>query len=283
MELCQYGDIENFMKKHPSKMLDVDDCRNLLFQMAFALVVAGGLSVRHYDIKLLNFFLASAKDPSIEDEVHPSVVLSYHVGKSVFCLQMDPSRAYVAKLADFGTSTMDGSKDGQPITSDQFTTLENTPPDFLILGNDARQGFGHDCFGLGLCMLHLFTGHHPYEEILSEVKCPSALKRQLKAIWQQKKPHGHDVIQHEIENQEKRHRGLLYDTLYRFFVLFGVPDNQFGTKEEHKKMWQVINNTLCSEGQTAKVFKKDSHEYSLAYGNNKIIADARSRLRVSVD
>lgn len=32
------------------------------------------------------------------------------------------------------------------------------------------QGQGHDMFGLGLCKLHVFTGHAPYDEILHDVE-----------------------------------------------------------------------------------------------------------------
>ena len=84
----------------------------------------------------------------------------------MFHLRMHSSTALIAKLADYGTSVLKTTSDGFPITAYQFTTLENTPPDYLILGNNAKQGHGNDCFGLGLCMLHLFTGHEPYEVIL---------------------------------------------------------------------------------------------------------------------
>jgi len=142
--------------------------------MAFALhVAANKFGLKHYDVKLLNFLLQSAKDPKIDDEEHPHVVLRYGIGSHVFRLRMPPSASYIAKLADYGTSVMRTDSDYQPVSLAQFTTLENTPPDFLILGNAAQQGYGHESFGLGLCMLHLFTGHGPYEEILDEI---SALK-----------------------------------------------------------------------------------------------------------
>ena len=75
-----------------------------------------------------------------------------------------------------------------------FTTLENTPPDFMILGDDATQGHEHDCFGLGLGMLHLFTGFRPYEEILEDVKCPPHLKARLRNIWENESASGYAVI-----------------------------------------------------------------------------------------
>ena len=139
--------------------------------------------MKHYDVKLLNFGLQSAKDPTIADEDHPHVVLRYGVGSHVFRLRMHPSTAHIAKLADYGTSVMRTDADGQPVSIGEFTTLENTPPEFLILGNAAEQGYGRGCFGLGLCMIHLFTGHAPDEEILDEVFSPANIKEKLRKIW----------------------------------------------------------------------------------------------------
>jgi hypothetical protein len=62
-------------------------------------------------------------------------------------------------------------------------TLENTPADWLAYGSEARQGYAGDTFALGLCVLHLFTGHAPYEEIMADVSCPPELKRRLLALW----------------------------------------------------------------------------------------------------
>ena len=61
----------------------------------------------------------------------------------------------------------------------QFTTLENTPPDFLLLGTMARQDYSADMFGLGLCWLHLLTGRAPYEELMDSLQCPMELQRAL--------------------------------------------------------------------------------------------------------
>ena len=287
MELCQYGDMESFMRNHPDKILDPDVCRILLFQMACALYVAGDrFGLRHYDVKLLNFFLASAR-PASNDKEHPHVVLHYGVDAKVFRLRMDPSRSFLVKLADFGTSKVDLTEDGKPITPAQFTTLENTPPDYLILGNTARQGIGHDSFGLGLCMLHLFTGHCPYEEILDEVVCPDNLKRRLRSIWKQK---SHDVIKSAIfdedENGIEVEDETLYNTLYRILVLFGIPE-QFGTKRNNK-VGRAINTTLVTPAQSSSkrypdttTFNNDRYKYSLLHGTNKQIANARHRLQVS--
>lgn len=43
------------------------------------------------------------------------------------------------KLADFGTADLVEETLGQPVGLDQFTTLENTPVDFLVDGDRATQ------------------------------------------------------------------------------------------------------------------------------------------------
>ena len=283
MELCKHADTEDYIRKLPTKMLTPLDCRNVLFQMAFALHVAGDkLGMKHYDVKLLNFFLQSALDESTSECLHPHVVLRYGVGSSVFRLRMDPSNALIVKLADYGTSVLRSESDGQPVSIGQFTTFENTPPDYLILGNDARQGYGHDCFGLGLSMLHLFTGHCPYEEILRNVVCPDALKTKLRKIW---KSPTHDIIcsamMYEDSNGEEVEDETFYDTLYRFIVLFGMPEHKI-KHERNSKVRRAINSTLLKDDTPdSRVFESDRCSFSLAYGTNEIISNARERLKVS--
>lgn len=282
MELCKHKDVEDYIRNLPTKMLGTVDCRNLLFQMAFALHVAGDkLGMKHYDVKLLNFFLQSALNDSIPEDLHPTVVLRYGVGSSVFRITMDPSNALIVKLADYGTSVLRTDSDGQPISLGQFTTFENTPPDYLILGNDAEQGYGHDCFGLGLSMLHLFTGHDPYEAILVDVVCPNALKIKLRKIWNSDT---HDVISsammYEDSDGTEVEDETLYNTLYRFLVLFGIPKRRFQYKE-NGKVWRAISSCLLKAGPDSSVFESDRKMYSLADGSNDIIANARRRLEVS--
>ena len=283
MELCQHGDMEEFIRKLPGATLSPNVCRNLLFQMAFSLHVASDrFGLKHYDVKLLNFFLQSALDPSIAVDSHPNVVLRYGVGSHVFRLRMDPNNAHIAKLADYGTSVLRSNADGQPVSLGQFTTLENTPPDYLILGNASEQGIGHDCFGLGLCMLHLFTGHGPYEEILDEVVCPDNFKAKLRKIW---KSASHDVIRsvmlYDNEDGQEVEDDTLYNTLYRFLVLFGVPQRRFLSRK-HGKVWRAIDATLLPPKANGcpdmAVFVRDQERFSLSEGTDGRIANARRRL-----
>lgn len=286
MELCEHGDIENFIKRHPDKMLPAADCRNLLFQIAFALhVAAERFGMKHYDVKLLNVLLQTAKDPTIPEDVHPHVVLRYGFGAHVFRLRMHHSNAYLAKLGDFGSSVLRSDYDGHGISLGQFTTLENTPPDYLILGNSATQGHGHDSFALGLAMLHLFTGHGPYEEVLQDLRCPDNFKGKLRRIWKQP---SHDVLHSVIQDMDANGNEVedvtLFDTLYRYLVLLGIPDKKFNYKR-NGKVWRAISSTLLPpKSQVSKrcpdadYFNRDRKKYSLLAGTDPKIAHARNRL-----
>ena len=64
MELCDYGDVEGFIRRQPGGLLPLDVVQQLLFQMCFSLYAAReSFSMRHYDIKLLNFFLRRFPSP----------------------------------------------------------------------------------------------------------------------------------------------------------------------------------------------------------------------------
>jgi len=325
MELCRYGDMEEWLKTQPGQGIAANEARMLFFQMAFALhAAADRYSMKHYDVKLLNFFLQSANDETIgngsaTNGSHPYTVLRYGIGSSVFGLRMPTSRALIAKLADYGTANIRPESNGQPLTIGQFTTLENSPPEFLISGDAAKQGYDHDSFGLGLCMLHLFTGHAPYEEILEAVTCPVALKRKLKSIWENQSSNGYDVIRSVIladvyEDEDGNVEGepdeVLYDTLYRYLVLFGIPDKKSQYKEG-ARVWRAITSCLIgqalklpastsvparrstrrnaarafsaavpatSAGPDASQYEIDTSLYSLHTGTDPRIAEARKKL-----
>ena len=45
------------------------------------------------------------------------------------------------------------------------------------------------------------------------------------------------------ENGNEIEDETLYNTLYRFLVLFGVPEKKFGIRK-HGKVWRAISSTL---------------------------------------
>jgi serine/threonine protein kinase len=291
MELVNQGDAEETIKRQPNELLDKEVAQAILFQVAFALhVAADKFSFKHYDLKLLNVFLQKVEGSSGD------VVMRYGLGSHMFALRMPSNNAFVAKLADFGTANIDPESNGQPLTIAQFTTLENTPPDFMILGDDARQGHGHDNFGLGLCMLHLFTGSAPYEEILEEVRCPSNFKKRLRLIWESDEDEGFNIVSsliqdgvvkdevgHVIEGEPDE---TLYDTLYRHLVLFGIPETQFKNKK-CTRIWNAIADSFPQTGNAHRKkrrtdiidFKRDSKKFSLRTGSDFRIRRARESLQ----
>jgi len=298
MELCKHGDLEEFIANQPEKLLSYEEARHLLFQMAFSLYAASSrYGMKHYDVKLLNFFLQSANDETIDSNRHPITLLRYGVGDYIFSLRMPTTRAYVAKLADYGTADLQQDSNGNPVTLGQFTTLENSPPEQLILGDEAVQGFGHDMFGLGLCMLHLFTGEAPYEEILQGVCCPPALKKKLRHIWESgKKSSGFSVIRSVIlsdvfEDDDGNTQGVaddtLYDTLYRFLVLFGIPKEKYKMKE-NGGVWKAIVSSLGDHDESVSnnrlkpadkdIFVRDRRLFSFSHGSDRRISRARETL-----
>jgi len=259
--------------------------------MAFALHTAGDrFGLKHYDVKLLNFLLQSANQRTIDDNTHPYTVLRYGVGAHVFYLRMPSARAYIAKLADYGTAKMQTECDGRPITLAQFTTLENSPPEFMLLGDLAAQGYGHDCFGLGLCMLHLFTGGGPYEEILEDVHCPPLLKKRIRKIWESDELSGFEVIksvifadvyEDENGNVEGSSDEILYHTLYRYLVLFGIP-TECAKGKGHGSVWRVILASIQNKRLGSSIglqYKEDCKKFSLLHGNDPRIARARQKLQ----
>jgi len=295
MELCEKGDAEDYMKTLPEERFDPFEARLLLFQMAYALHTAAiKFSLKHYDVKLLNFFIQS-----LHSKQSGMTVLRYRLGDRIFALTNEHGRGYLAKLADYGTANIDAATNGQPVTLAQITTPENTPIDYILLGDSACQGHGHDNFGLGLCMLHLYTGRAPYEEIMEQVKCPSKLKRKLQELWECGVDNEFSIIQaHVLHNVDKDETGhilegepdeVFYHTLYRFLVLFGLPSD-VSQCIRSSRVWSAVLENLegsCSVNHKAGKAKRkndstqyirDCRKYSIDYGTNEYIARAREAL-----
>jgi len=301
MELCRHGDLEDFIKYQPGSILDPEEARTFMFQMAVALHAAGDrFRLKHYDVKLLNFFLQSANDNTVKEEDHPFTVLRYGINSDVYNLRMKTSRAFIVKLADYGTCNM--SSDDQSVILSNFTTIENSPPEYMILGDNAKQGHGHDCFGLGLSMLHMFTGHAPYEEILESVLCPRSLKKKLQKIWVDGNGNFEvirsvilsNVFEDEEGNIEGEADDTLYHTLYRFLVLFGIPEdkNDWG---EGCRVWKAVTSCLAPKVlkrskrkmnqsrlglvQDHVQYEEDCKRFSFLYGDDTRISLARQNLQ----
>jgi hypothetical protein len=143
--------------------------------MLFSIHVAQqDILLRHYDIKLLNFFLARPMLPAGLDGL--PVVLRYGVFGAAYEVPLLQDQPSLCMLADFGTADISPATLGKPVGCHHLTTLENSPPEILFCGSDVLQGFAADCFALGLCVLHLLTGLAPYEEVLGTLHCPAELR-----------------------------------------------------------------------------------------------------------
>ena len=147
-------------------------------QMAVSLLFAQKeMTMRHYDVKLLNFFLKSEPAAGASDGGAGGA----GAGRDPF---WEPeARRWVVKLADYGTAETDAQSMTEPLENRHVTTWENVLPAFLLYGDAARQGFASDIHALGLCLLHLCTGEAPYEETVEELECPRALALMLRKAW----------------------------------------------------------------------------------------------------
>jgi serine/threonine protein kinase len=271
MELCTHGDLEDFLQKQPSLTLADAALPPLAFQMFFALYCAQEeFSLRHYDVKLLNFLLKEVPQAPLQalprkgskaPAAARDVAISYGVPGQAFRFTLPAATGATShrlwvKLGDFGTADVNPATLGAPVGLEQFTTLENTPVEQLLLGAGATQAYAADTWALGLSLLHLFTGHAPYEELLAGVACPEELKVALEAVWADPALEARygvvaDAAGEEEEASVEMDRSDLHDassldlsadrssgdrcggpldrtladTLYRYLVLCGLPSN----------------------------------------------------------
>lgn len=128
-------------------------------------------------------------------------------------------------------------------------------------GSHARQSFSSDTFCLGLCFLHLLTGYEPYEEILKDVHCPRHLYKKLKILWLTENTESQYYIIHEVVKSLECHDNeiqgdVLFDTLYRYMVLFGSSaicsmdsNNLFSGCE----VLTVLSDCLCLKMSEAQI------------------------------
>lgn len=299
MEYCDGGDLEDFIRLQKNQTLPLESVAvPFFFQMVFSLYCAREkFHLRHCDVKLLNFFLKDIGRPDTGKGQGSDVVLHFMLETACFVLQIPSSFSYWVKLADYGAADSNLENLGKPVTIDQFTTLENSPIEFLLEGDAALQSYAADTFSLGLCMLHLFTGSAPYEEILEDVHCPKDLLKDLKAIWMSsRKTSGYSVIKSVARGDDEN---TLCHTLYRYVVLFGLPEKQPSKSE---KVWQLLLKHLrpqdvayprpqrrrrrlegAASVMTAKEqFDHDRSLYSIAFGSNSTLSQCRDGLeRVS--
>ena len=311
MELCGHGDVEGWLRSLPAGALPDDATRALFFQMCFSLYASrAALGLRHYDVKLLNFLAAP---------VAKATVARYAVGPAAFDLRLDPALCGAwAKLADFGTSRCDAASLGAHADGSLLTTVENAPADLLVAGDAADfHGFAHDTFSLGLAAVHLFGGCAPYEELMAACTCPAPLRGALAKLWladgggfgavartcrtvydDDGAGNSGDASSDDDGVGEPYDR-TLFDTLYRFFVLLGVPredalgpagqpvlaaardhllgDAPAGTKKKKKAATKAARRADQRRAKVRKRFADDAARFDLETGDAPAIARCRAR------
>lgn len=117
MELCNGGDLEEVVRTR--SVLSSDEICNFFFQMCFSLYACRErLSMRHYDIKLLNFFCSSSSSLFFGDSSIQPDRMRIGFGDHIFSLPLSEAtqgQTDVVKLADFGTSAIGSRSLGCPI------------------------------------------------------------------------------------------------------------------------------------------------------------------------
>jgi len=304
MELAEGGDMEEACKACPGEAYDVAQLPSLLLQMLFSVLASQReLSLRHYDLKLLNFFLAAPPRAPATAAHATHAAMRYGVAGRLLELQLPADEPSLVVLADFGTADIAPDTLGRPITDQQFTTLENTPPDFLLCGCGASQSFAADAFGLGLCVLHLLTGKAPYEELLAPVRCPAELRAALLQVWGEPKGATYAVVRRQLDAHADADAeaeadadgdgggSVLYDTLYRYLCLFGADlgaeddDNDDDDDDDdscegcvaNSAAWAAVQGWLATGGGRTR-FGRDHAQWSAFHGRNKAVAAAQRRM-----
>ena len=300
MQFAEFGDCEEACKLEAQQRWPAEELPPMLFQMLFALHVAQHeLTLRHYDVKLLNFFLAAAPTPargsgegreSGEGEGEGSLELVYGYEGQRYRFEFAQPSPKLVMLADFGTADTSPETYGKPMEAAHFTTLENTPPDFLLCGADAVQSFAADAFGLGLCLLHLLTGRAPYEELIAPLKCPAELKSALEAVWCDEGDSRYAPVKQVLEGSDEE--GVLYHTLYRYLCMFGTSAaegpaeeaevDEAGAEGERGKVresavWAAITAWLGTSSGKSR-FGRDHGAWSVFEGRQKIMVEAQRRM-----
>ena len=171
----------------------------LLYQMLFSLYAAQKeLSLRHYDVKLLNFFLCKPTarlskgfghetglpvDAEAATGSEASAILEYGVSGLRHRFRLDDLGSVPRDARRLGTSDISPATLGS-LSSSNTTPRLRTRLRLPSARHEAVQDGKADAFALGLCWLHLLTGRAPYEELSSVVaqrSCAQTSRRMERA------------------------------------------------------------------------------------------------------
>ncbi|KNB43383.1 serine/threonine protein kinase [Blastocystis sp. subtype 4] len=179
---------------------------------------------------------------------------------------------WIVKLGDFGTTEI--GIEGN-ISVGQFTTFENTPPEYLLCDSCTR-GATADVWNLGLSLAHLLIESAPYEEVMKDCVCSQAFSRLCHSYWNKS---SFRVLRDVLKDDES---DLLCLTLYRQCVLwFRFDSIPHGNSSP---LWNRLYSILSGQSTRSRheesirqKFEEDQLHYSWWFGDHPLIMKARER------
>jgi len=122
---------------------------------------------------------------------------------------------------------MRADTDGQPITNNQFTTLANTPPDFLILRNMVKQRYGHDALDYDFACFNYSQDSVPTKKVLKKPRQP---EREAECNLEGEFPYVICIMMLACNKYGMEIEGWIFLALTNYLVSFGITKEQFGIK-----------------------------------------------------
>ena len=126
---------------------------------------------------------------------------------------------------------------------------------------------------------------------MRDVKCPANLRSSLGLIWKDTDVDSPYAVIREVMDSLSSPEGedegeVLYDTLYRYLVLFGIPpefdDEDYAMPWRNNRVWNCVVG--CLRGISSKSsnrrkikptcdfeYRKDSALWNFQYGNHAMI------------
>ena len=194
-----------------------------------------------------------------------------------------PHTALLCKLADYGTACLSPTP-SPTLKKSHWTTIENAPPEFFLLGDTASPSFAVDTWALGLCALHLLTGGGPYEEQLEGCVAPKGVRGALLQSWAN--PSLPFTIIRKLLAMDDSIGEVLVDTLWKYTVLSsGAGLSSFSTtttttSSSHPMPQAILLSAISptSRGGDRKVYQDHVARFSWASGTHASLVRARRRL-----
>jgi len=242
----EYINENSLSEKITENGFNPEKSRHLLLQIAFALNHALKIGVTHYDLKPDNIFL---------QRLDQETVVFLRCGKRTLKIP----QSLRIKVADFGCSRIE-QEPGPLFHKGCITTPENTPPDCLLLGNQAEAGRKQDAYGFALIMLD-FHACTPF--FLHDITVPDDFVSEMVRFFEGK-TEANDKFSKIRDIMQNNHtiRRRLIRSLYRIMVLAGVPKRLHqDSKLRESPIWKFLVEFI-----TSSRFQTHKMKYNLKNG-----------------